>query len=135
MTVAQLRAELESREQPTDGKKAALVARLEAARCTSRPASAAANNSPPATAAPPPTVVDDTSAAVDVAMPMEEEGGAEEEVAVDEAPKKKRMSIDASQLALPVLQGKLRLVLGQKAKLPKNKKDLLALYMQHCEHV
>ena len=46
---------------------------------------------------------------------------------------KKRMSVDAKDLSIPVLQGKLRLALGQSAKLPKKKPELLALYMRHCD--
>ena len=140
MTVAQLRAELESRGLPTDGKKAALVGRLEGGR-SSRPASAAANISPPGASAaaassfaPPPahdgmSVDDDGSSEVAHVTEAAAASGAPAD-----APKKPRMSIDASKLALPVLQGKLRLVLGANAKLPKKKADLLALYMDTCEH-
>ena len=46
---------------------------------------------------------------------------------------KKRMSVDPKDLAVPVLQGKLRIALGQKAKLPRKREDLLALYMVHCD--
>ena len=54
--------------------------------------------------------------------------------AAAEPMKKKRMSVDAAQLSIPVLQGKIKMALGPNAKLPKKKPDLLAMYLKHCEH-
>jgi len=121
MTVAALRAELEWRGQATDGKKAVLAARLEATRGCSRPGSAAANESAAASS----VVVEE--------MSLDDYEAARAEAKPAGAPPKKRMSVDAKDLSIPVLQGKLRLALGQSAKLPKKKPELLALYMRHCD--
>ena len=46
---------------------------------------------------------------------------------------KRRSSVGAHELSQPVLQSRLRAKLGPKAKLPKKKPDLLALYLKHCD--
>ena len=47
-------------------------------------------------------------------------------------PAKRRSSVEAKDMAVPVLQSKLRTLLGKDAKLPKKKAELLKLYTQHC---
>jgi hypothetical protein len=74
-----------------------------------------------------PTVADVGAAA------FEEEEVVEEEEVEDVAPRKaRRSSVDASALAVPALQAKLKAILGPKAKLPRKKPELLALYLQHA---
>ena len=139
MTVAALKAELDSLGQPTDGLKKVLVARLEAARngtastSASNPTSTSTATERPMSV--PPPAMQEGPAEEDVMMVDDEEvavevGGA----AAAEPIKKKRMSVDAAQLSIPVLQGKIKMALGPNAKLPKKKPDLLAMYLKHCEH-
>ena len=137
MTGAALKAELDSLGQPTDGLKKVLVARLEAARngttSASNPTSTSTATERPMSV--PPPAMQEGPAEEDVMMVDDEEvavevGGA----AAAEPIKKKRMSVDAAQLSIPVLQGKIKMALCPNAKLPKKKPDLLAMYLKHCEH-
>ena len=137
MTVAALKAELDSLGQPTDGLKKVLVARLEAAR--NGTASTSASN--------PTSTSTATERPMSVPPPAMQEGPAEEDVMVDDeevavevgggcgrANQEEAMSVDAAQLSIPVLQGKIKMALGPNAKLPKKKPDLLAMCLKHCEH-
>jgi predicted nucleic acid-binding Zn-ribbon protein len=116
-------------------------------RAASRPASATDELAPTAAEA----AADEEAAAIAAAAEAataEEDAAAEPEglsevVIVEEdldgeggdgtMKKKRRSSVDPKQLAVPALQAKLKALLGPKAKLPKKKADLLALYLEHAE--
>jgi len=142
MTVAEIKAELGSLGADTSGNKAVLVERLEAARAQpSRPQTAMS------TADVPPSPEAEQSAPAAFAPAGYEpdeaaDGDASSSVIVTEGeinfePKdkieKRRSSVGAHELAIPVLQARLRAVLGATAKLPKKKPDLLALYLKECD--
>ena len=68
----------------------------------------------------------------DVAMD-EAEADEQPEKAKGKAKPARRLSIDAEELSVPALQSKLRAALGNNAKLPRKKPELLALYKKTCQ--
>lgn len=148
--VAELEAAAEEREMELSarqGELTSLRSKLEAERAAfvqpaspppvppppPPPAAAANSKKRPSRAEDEVVVVvdDDAAAAVDVAVNDENDDDDEEEEDPTPRRKARRSSVDASQLAMPVLQARLKALLGPKAKLPKKKADLLALYIKH----
>ena len=140
MTVAELRGELSALGLETTGVKAVLIERLEEARLEpSRPPtamSAATVDLPPSSPVseePPPSSFQPLADVPDVGSSAVVEESEINFEPRDKPPEKRRSSVGAHELAMPVLQARLRAALGAKYKLPKKKPDLLALYIAHCE--
>lgn len=148
MTVSEIKDALSSLGiEGVTGNKAVLVARLEAARAppepprpdtamstaTAEPPSPGSEPPPLAPAEPPPPA---PPAVFAEGQPDGEDVGAGEinfEPRAKGPVEKRRSSTTAHDLAVPVLQSRLKAALGPKYKLPKKKPDLLALYIEHCE--
>ena len=128
MELAARQAELTSLRAQLEAERAAFVAPVAPAP---EPSKKRPSASRPASVTDDIVVVHDSDS--DRGEEVEVFEDAEEAAQEEEGPKRKarRSSVDASQLAQPVLQSRLKAILGPRAKLPRKKAELLALYIKH----